>query len=46
MADLPYMKFYPADWLADCGAVAIIMGLMTFVGKVVAPVGNAPAEQS
>ncbi len=34
------------DWLADCGAVAIIMGLMTFVGKVVAPVGNAPAEQS
>lgn len=23
MADLPYMKFYPADWLADCGELSV-----------------------
>lgn len=34
------------DWLADCGAVAVTMGLMAFVGKIVGAAGNAPAEQS
>lgn len=34
------------DWLADCGAVAITMGLMAFVGKIVGAAGNTPAEQS
>lgn len=34
------------DWLADCGAVAITMGLMAFVGKLVGAAGDAPAEQS
>ncbi len=34
------------DWLADCGAVAITMGLMAFVSRIVGPVGDAPAEQS
>lgn len=33
------------DWLADCGAVAITMGLMAFVGKIAGAAGNAPAEQ-
>ncbi len=34
------------DWLTDCGAVAITMGLMAFVSKIVGADGNAPAEQS
>ena len=34
------------DWVTDCGAEAITMGLMAFVSKIVGAAGDAHAEQS